>query len=131
MPRKLVRIPLPGSVPAERAVLLVAADERPFALSGKWAGSRAIVGSEPTHHADPFTALGAKDPDWVPHTGGQSGSFTETGVGGGWFGVLPFPLGRAIERTGDPPPRPIPSPSSLMSFYDHVLRLDVDGQWWL
>jgi para-aminobenzoate synthetase/4-amino-4-deoxychorismate lyase len=133
MPRKLVRIPLPGTVPAERAVLLVAGDDRPFALCGAWAGSRAIVGSRPTRTAPPFTALAEGRPDFHPDTGGQPGqpeeSVTEV-IGGGWFGVLPFPLGREVERTGPPPPRPTPSPPSLMRFHDHVLRLDAKGQWW-
>jgi para-aminobenzoate synthetase / 4-amino-4-deoxychorismate lyase len=134
MPPELVRLPLPGSVPAERAALLVAGDRRPFALCGNWAGSRAVVGSDPLHTAPPFTAL--TDPSargwavWHQEIGWKTAHPQEAVVGGGWFGVLGFPLGRDVERIGDPPPRPIPSPPSSMAFYDHVLRLDRDGQWW-
>ena len=119
MPRKLVRLPLPGSVPADRAVFLVAGDERPFALCGAWANSQAIVGSEPID-----------DPDWVSPGDTQMGRSDEGVTGGGWFGVLGFPLARHIERIGHSPPRPVPSPPSLLSFYDHVLRCDDKGQWW-
>ncbi|HEV2061792.1 MAG TPA: hypothetical protein VGR12_02975, partial [Solirubrobacteraceae bacterium] len=130
MPRELVRTPLPGTVPAARAALLVAGDDRPFALCGKWAGSQALVGSEPVRTADPFAALAESDPAWPSDTGGQPGVPEEGVTGGGWFGVIPFPVGRQIERTGPPPPRPVPSPPSVMSFYDHLLRMDTSGQWW-
>ena len=134
MPPELLRIPLPGDVPADHAVFLVAGDERPFALCGKWAGSRAIVGSDPLGEADPFDALDkgwsslGPETDPYPHTPPTGGATTE--VGGGWFGVLGFPLAREVERIGDPPPRPVPSPPSVLRFYDHVLRLDAEGRWW-
>src|SRR5687768_1319236 len=102
MPPELRRIPVAGSVPAEHAGFLVAGDERPFAIVGKWAGSAAIVGSEPLRSG--------KCPALPSHTDGQAGHSAKEGVGGGWFGVLGFPLGREIERIGDPPPRPVPSP---------------------
>ena len=122
MPPDLVRVPLPGSVPASRAVLLVCGDDRPFALCGAWANSAAIVGSNP---------VAGKHPAWPSPADGRPGRFAEDAVGGGWFGVLGFPLARDVEQIGDPPPRPIPSPPSSLSFYDHVLRLDREGQWWL
>src|SRR5687767_14893607 len=98
MPPEVLRVPLPGSVPAEHAVFLVAQDDRPFALCGAWAGSAAIVGSEPVREADPFEALAAERPDVPP----QAGTSGRSVVGGGWFGVLGFPLGRRVERTGHP-----------------------------
>src|SRR5688500_5919735 len=112
MPPELLRIPLPGDVPAEHAVYLVAGDDRPFALCGKWAGSRAIVGSEPLAESDPFEALAIKRGTLASDTDGQAPHF----VGGGWFGVLNFPLGRGVERIGHPPPRPTPSPPTLLRF---------------
>jgi anthranilate/para-aminobenzoate synthase component I len=115
MPPQLLRVPLPGDVPAEHAAMLVCGDSRPFALVGKWADSRAICGSEP-----------GGCPGSAPPAGGQAGQ----PVGGGWFGVLGYQLGREVERVGDPPPRPVPAPPSLVQFYDHVLRLDRGGQWW-
>ena len=125
-PPRLVRAPLPGTVAAEHAALLVAHDERPFALCGKWARSAALCGSEPVRSGtDPFVEWGA-----VEERGASGEAAASGAVGGGWFGVLGFQLGRDIERVGDPPPRPTPQPSSLMSFYDHVLRLDSEGQWW-
>ncbi|HEX8083807.1 MAG TPA: chorismate-binding protein [Solirubrobacteraceae bacterium] len=118
MPPELLRIPLAGDVPAEHAVFLVAGDERPFALCGKWAGSRAIVGSEP------------RCVTWASYSAQNVTHLEGDGVGGGWFGVLGFQLGRNFERTGDPPPRPIPQEAVRLAYYDHVLRLDRDGRWW-
>jgi para-aminobenzoate synthetase/4-amino-4-deoxychorismate lyase len=94
----------------------VAGDERAFALVGDWAGSRAIVGSCPVRLADSFEAL-----DELPDIAGS-------GVGGGWFGWLGFGLG--VEPRPPAPPRPVPLPGGSLGFYDHVLRLDLDGQWW-
>ena len=121
MPPTLVRTPLPGTVSAEQAALIVIEDSRPFALVGKGARSAALCGSEPT----------AIDEGCVTfcQTGRQNVTHPHA-VGGGWFGVLGFQLGREVEAVGGPPPRPTPSPSSLMSFYDHLLRLDDEGQWW-
>jgi para-aminobenzoate synthetase / 4-amino-4-deoxychorismate lyase len=108
---------LDGAVSAADAALLVAGDERPFALVGEWAGSRAVVGSCPLRVAgDAFEAL-----DELPHADGS-------GVGGGWFGWLGYGLG--VEPRPPSPPRPVPLPSSSLGFYDHVLRLDASGQWW-
>jgi para-aminobenzoate synthetase/4-amino-4-deoxychorismate lyase len=102
--------------------MLVSGDSRPFALVGKWASSGAICGSEPVRAGEGGEWFGL-----ASHTDAQ---VTHTAVGGGWFGVLGFQLGRHIERIGDPPPRPVPAPPSLMQFYDHVLRRDKDGRWW-
>jgi para-aminobenzoate synthetase/4-amino-4-deoxychorismate lyase len=108
---------LDGAVSAADAALLVAGDERPFALVGEWASSRAIVGSMPLRVAgDAFEAL-----DDLPDVHGS-------GVGGGWFGWLGYGLG--VEPRPPGPPRPVPLPLSSLAFYDHVLRLDLDGQWW-
>jgi para-aminobenzoate synthetase/4-amino-4-deoxychorismate lyase len=101
---------------AADAALLVADDERPFALVGDWAGSRAIAGSCPTRLAEGFDAL-----DSLPDVDGS-------GVGGGWFGWLGYGLG--VEPRPPGPPRPVALPDAALGFYDHVLRLDVDGQWW-
>src|SRR4051794_14216348 len=112
--------PLDGAVPAADAALLVAGDERPFALVGSWAGSLAIVGSCPVRVSgdgdDPFELL-----DQLPDADGG-------GVGGGWFGYLGYELG--VEPVPPSAPRPVPLPSAALAFYDHVLRLDLDGQWW-
>jgi hypothetical protein len=48
--------PLEGAVSAADAALLVAGDERPFALVGDRAGSQAVVGSQPLRLADFFEA---------------------------------------------------------------------------
>lgn len=47
MPARALRIPLRGSVSAADAGLLLRSDERPFVLSGDWAGGAALLGSEP------------------------------------------------------------------------------------
>src|SRR5437763_3988149 len=98
----------------------------PFALTGRWAGGGAIVGSAPLVVADPgsdpFATL-----DALPPLGGR---YPEGAVGGGWFGWLGYRLGRRIERIRPGPPRPVPLPEFHLAYYDHVLRLDADGQWW-
>jgi para-aminobenzoate synthetase/4-amino-4-deoxychorismate lyase len=129
-PFRLVTTRLAGNVPAARAALLVAGDRAPFALCGSWASSRAVVGSEPVRLAGEG---GGAAGTWLQFWSDSDQNLNHVGesaVGGGWFGVLGFQLGRQFERIGDPPPRPVPRPSSLMQFHDHVLRLDDDGQWW-
>jgi para-aminobenzoate synthetase/4-amino-4-deoxychorismate lyase len=116
---------LAGSVSAAEAALLVRGDERPFALSGDWAGGAALVGSEPVTVAraeeDPFAVL-----DRQPQTGGDGDAV----VGAGWFGFLGYALGARLERVPIGPRRPAPLPDFSLAFYDHLLRLDASGQWW-
>ena len=125
MPARPLRIPLAGSVSAPEAGLLVRGDERPFALSGEWAGGAALVGSQPVtagrEEDDPF-ALFDRQPAMEP--GGDAV------VGGGWFGYLGYALGARLERVPSRPRRPTPLPEFRLAFYDHLLRLDADGQWW-
>ena len=124
MAARPVRIPLAGAVGVAEAGLLVRGDERPFALTGDWAGGAALVGSEPVEVAreedDPFTLL-----DRRPAV--QEGDAV---VGGGWFGYLGYALGRRLERVPCGPRRPVPLPEFSLAFYDHLLRLDTQGQWW-
>jgi para-aminobenzoate synthetase/4-amino-4-deoxychorismate lyase len=98
----------------------------PFALVGAWAGGGAVLGSEPVAVAapdvDPFALL-----DELPGIDGES---PEGAVGGGWFGYLGYGLGERVERLPPPPPRPSPMPPFSFAYYDHVLRLDAQGQWW-
>jgi para-aminobenzoate synthetase / 4-amino-4-deoxychorismate lyase len=124
---RLVRIPLDGSVSAERAALLVRGDARPFALTGAWAGGGALVGSEPARVADagddPFALL-----DEQPEI--DAGADAGDSVGGGWFGYLGYSLGATLEPVPPSPPRPAPLPAFSLGFYDHLLRLDRNGRWW-
>ncbi|MFA9564775.1 MAG: aminodeoxychorismate synthase component I, partial [Acidimicrobiales bacterium] len=107
----------PGDVLAS-----LAEDGHAFALTGRWAGSAAIVGSAPLHvlppGEDPFAHL--------TFAGGTPGG----AVGGGWFGILGYQLGTHIEALPPAPPRPIPLDQSWLGLYDHVLRLDRQGRWW-
>jgi para-aminobenzoate synthetase/4-amino-4-deoxychorismate lyase len=113
-------IPLPGSWSVADALRAVRDDERPFALVGSWAGSRALVGSAPARVLrDAFPSAGPDQP-----------AVTDGFVGGGWFGMLGFAMGRQVERLPPPPPRPAPLPDAAFGWYDHVLRLDRDGRWW-
>jgi para-aminobenzoate synthetase/4-amino-4-deoxychorismate lyase len=124
---RAVRIALDGDVPAAHAGLLVADDERPFALVGRWAGAAAIAGSAPVRVADdaedPFALL-----DEQPLVSGAPEGF----VGGGWFGMLGYGLGRRLEALQPPPPAPAGErlPDAVLAFHDHVLRLDRGGRWW-
>jgi para-aminobenzoate synthetase/4-amino-4-deoxychorismate lyase len=120
-----LRIPLEGRVSATEACLLVRGDARPFALCGDWAGGAALVGSEPLSVAgaadEPFALL-----DRPQRIAGDG----EAVVGGGWFGYLGYALGAHLERVPRGPRRPSPLPGFSLAFYDHLLRLDADGQWW-
>ncbi len=120
-----VRVALPGTVSAADACLLVRGDEHAFALAGAWAGGGALVGSEPLATAaadeDPFALLD-RQPDVADGD--------PAAVGGGWFGYLGYRLGARVERIPPGPPRPSALPDFALAFYDHLLRLDCDGQWW-
>ena len=119
----LVRVPLDLSLAPERVLLALRDEPWPFALVGRWAGGGAIVGCAPTTllapGEDPFTRL-----EDLPEPTGDAV------VGGGWFGWLGYGLGALVERIPPRPPRPVPLPDAHLAFYDHVLRLDEDGQWW-
>jgi para-aminobenzoate synthetase/4-amino-4-deoxychorismate lyase len=126
---RAVRVALAGDVPAAHAGLLMRDDTRPFALVGRWAGAAALAGGEPVRIADadredPFALLDEQPPleDEIP----------DGFVGGGWFGVLSYGLGRRLETLGAPPPAPAGErlPATTLAFYDHLLRCDGDGQWW-
>ena len=155
---RLVRIPLDGTVTAHEGALLVRGDTHPFTLAGDWAGGGALVGSEPvtiaTSEEDPFAlldrqpAVATSAPDEPASAGGQDvadpagggdavsgeagGADAVSGdaVGGGWFGYLGYNLGARLERVPPPPPRHVPLPDFALAYYDHLLRLDRDGQWW-
>jgi para-aminobenzoate synthetase / 4-amino-4-deoxychorismate lyase len=116
------RARLGGAVQAADAALLVAADAHPVALIGRWAGSQALVASEPlclgSEDADPFALV-----ERVPHVADAA----PEAVGGGWFGFLGYDLGHALHGIA-PTPRRLPRAS--LAYYDHLLRLDAGGQWW-
>ena len=115
-----IRVPLELAPTVADVLRAIRDDARPFALVGEWAGSRAIVGSEPLRVVEGAAAL-----DVLDGTGGSG-----DGVYGGWFGHLGYGLAGAIERLPPPPPRPVPLPVASLGFYDHVLRQDGAGAWW-
>jgi para-aminobenzoate synthetase / 4-amino-4-deoxychorismate lyase len=122
---RFVRIPLPWTLAPEQAALLVREDSRPFALIGRWGGGGALIGADPIRVAspdeDPFALLDDQPVvrDRMPD-----------GVGGGWFGYLGYGLGRRLEPVGPGPPGVVGLPAFELAFYDHLLRLHRDGQWW-
>jgi para-aminobenzoate synthetase/4-amino-4-deoxychorismate lyase len=122
-PVRAVAVPLECSLPAGRVLLALRDEPWPFALTGRWAGGGALVGSSPLAlleaGADPFATLDALPP--------ATGSAV---VGGGWFGWLGYGLGARVEALPPPPPRPRPLPDAQLAYYDNVLRLDADGRWW-
>jgi para-aminobenzoate synthetase / 4-amino-4-deoxychorismate lyase len=129
---RLVRIPLAGGPAPAEAALLVREDDRPFALTGDWAGGGALVGSEPVRvapaDADPFALLD-EQPE-VETEGSDVEADGSGAVGGGWFGYLGYSLGATLEPVPSSPPRPAPLPRFALAFYDHLLRLDAEGRWW-
>ncbi len=121
-----LREPLGSAASLADVVRAVRDDARPFALVGEWAGSRAIVGSEPLRVVEGAAVL-----DVLAGSGAEGDANGEgEAVGGGWFGYLGYGLGAAIERLPPPPPRPVPLPTASLGYYDHVLRLDAAGAWW-
>jgi para-aminobenzoate synthetase / 4-amino-4-deoxychorismate lyase len=117
-----VRVPLELAPSLAGVVRAVRDDARPFALVGDWAGSRAIVSSEPLRVVEGPAVLDVLgEHEWAGDGGG---------VGVGWFGYLGYGLASAIERLPPAPPRPVPLPVASLGFYDHVLRQDADGAWW-
>jgi len=128
-PVTFLREPLGAGLEPWQAPLLLRDDPRPFALLGSWAGgSRAVAGSCPVRVSaegeDPFALL-----DEQPTVAG--GPIPPGAVGGGWAGMLGFGLARRLEEAGGPPPRPVPLPLAALAWYDHVLRCDAEGAWWL
>ncbi len=125
----VVRVPLAWTLAPETAALLVRDDQRPFALIGRWAGGGALIGSEPVRVAsaeeDPFALL-----DQQPFLKGGPGDRRGFAVAGGWFGALPYRLGRRLEPVSADPPTAVAPPESHLAFYDHLLRCDDDGRWW-
>ncbi len=139
--------------PPEDVVAAFAADERPFALLGAWAGGGALLGSEPMvvapaggvggprRHAerrqapsgvaadvDPFDVLDSV-PLRPPGTPGAPGG--GDAVGGGWFGYLGHQCAAHVEALPAPGPRPVPVAPFALGFYDHVLRYrSPEGQWY-
>jgi len=124
-PARPVRIPLAGALEAAQAPLLVRGDERPFALCGALAGGGALVSSEPVAVAAP-----GDDPFALLHRQPELAEGGDAVVGGGWFGYLGYGLGARLERVPPAPRRPLALPDFALAFYDHLLRLDREGQWW-
>ncbi|MBN8866584.1 MAG: aminodeoxychorismate synthase component I [Solirubrobacterales bacterium] len=120
-----MRVALEGAVPPGHEAQLVRGDARPFAMVGEWAGGGALVGSEPVRVAaeteDPFALLAERD-----EADGPADHF----VGGGWFGYLGFELGVPGETPTMSPPSRERLPRFSLARYDHLLRLDAEGQWW-
>jgi para-aminobenzoate synthetase / 4-amino-4-deoxychorismate lyase len=125
---RLVAEPLSLGWTAADATRALRGDDRPFVLSGAWAGGSVIAGSEPVRVArpdeDPFALL-----DDLPEVEGLADA-PAGAVGGGWFGHLGFALGHLVERLPPPPPARDVLPPFALALYDHILRRDADGRWW-
>ncbi len=121
------RSTLPGRVPPEHAALLVADAPAALALTGGWAGVRAVAAAEPLltlgPGEDPFAALD-RQPVLDP------ASDPAVRVGGGWFGALGYGLAGLAEPTVPSPPRQLRLPAAPLAFHDWVLVCDTDGAWW-
>jgi len=124
-----LREPLDVTIAAPRAALILRGEDRPFALIGAWAGGGALLGSQPVRVSGPGDDLFALL-DEVPRVAPPGGDEPERIVGGGWVGFLGFEARHRVEPGHPPPPRPVPLPDGALSYYDHVLRMDVTGRWW-
>ena len=122
---RVVRTPLTTAKTVKSVLRAACDDERPFALVGVWGGRRAFVGSDPL-----LVVEGCDDPFSLFDRQPEITDTLPGATGGGWVGYLGYGLGAQIERLPASPPRPVPVPSSLLAFYDHVLVLDDAGQWW-
>src|SRR4051794_17380758 len=120
---RAVRIPLEGTPAPHEAVRTLRGDTGPFALVGDWAGGGALLGSEPIRVAYPGEdAFALLDEQPVVEPAGAV-------VGGGWFGVLGYRLGRLVEELPADPPSPTPLPAAALAFHDHLVRFD-GKRWW-
>ncbi|MGH2916799.1 MAG: chorismate-binding protein [Solirubrobacteraceae bacterium] len=139
----LTRTPLRCALAPADVLARLRDEPLPFALVGDWAGGGAIVGADPACVADP-----SEDPfallDLVPAVAGGpsaaaygraavaggASAAAAGGVGGGWFGWLGYRLAALVERVPLAPRCPVALPDFHLAYYDHVLRLDLDGRWW-
>ncbi|MGA2528161.1 MAG: aminodeoxychorismate synthase component I [Acidimicrobiales bacterium] len=122
---RAVRVPLDMDKTPSALLRAAGRDARPFALVGSWAGGRALIGSDPL-----VVVEGSQDPFAVLDEQPMIKKAPPGVTGGGWVGYLGYDLGRMIERLPAPPRRPVPMPSSILAFYDHLVVLDESGQWW-
>jgi len=128
IPAQARRVRLDGTLPAARAIELVAADRAPVVLVGDWAATTAIVASEPLTTAHPGSSP-ALHLDRLPAT--QQADEQPASVGGGWIGLIGYgAAARLLDDTLAHPPLRERLPASALSFYDHVLVRDGDGVWW-
>lgn len=128
---EVLRVPLQARHGVAEVLRQASSDPRPFALSGRWAGGGALVGSAPLvvldEPADPFAVLD-RQPALSPLAVSQLG---EGAVGGGWVGYLGYGLGALVEQLPKSLPRRHQVPLSVLCFYDHLLHYDnQSGQWW-
>ena len=122
---RVVKVPLAMNKSPSAVLRAVRGGARPFALFGSWSGGRALVGSDPlvvVEDADDPFALVDQQPEIAAAVPGATG--------GGWVGYLGYALGGLVERLPSPPRRPVPLPSSMLAFYDHVVTCDGSGDWW-
>ncbi|MGZ4172848.1 MAG: aminodeoxychorismate synthase component I [Solirubrobacteraceae bacterium] len=120
----LFRAPLHSRLSLGAALRCLHDTDRPFALTGAWAGGGALLGHSPLRVAgkdeDAFGLLAESPQD--PGAG--------TFVGGGWIGYLGYPMRASVERVDPPPPASHSMPAFALAYYDHVVRRDADGAWW-
>ena len=121
----------PGqSAPSPLSVLrLLRADRHPFALTGAWAGGRAVLGSEPvTTHTTPPDLAAVLGGAIAQQDAGQQGAV----FGSGWVGYLGYRLSRHLQAV--PPATAAPGrpmlPPCWFGYYDHVLVHDPRAGTW-
>jgi para-aminobenzoate synthetase / 4-amino-4-deoxychorismate lyase len=117
-------MPAPGLGLSPLAVLrLLRGDRHPFALTGVWAGGRAVLGSEPvttrTAPADLTDVLGGGG---APRDDEARDSDPGVAFGGGWVGYLGYGVSRRVHAGT--------LPRCWFGYYDHVLVQDPQTGTW-
>ncbi len=123
---RAIRVPLDSLLTPTDVLRAAARDGEAFALTGKWTGGGALVGSDPL-----VVIEGSDDPFGVlDHQPSLTEAEPDT-VGGGWIGYLGYRLGSTIERVPLGLRRPDPPPGLMLGFYDHLLRYEAaTSRWW-
>jgi para-aminobenzoate synthetase/4-amino-4-deoxychorismate lyase len=120
----VVRRELPGGLSPAAVLALLRRDPHPFALTGRWAGCEAVLGSRPV-------AVAAAPGDLDQILGGRCSPAGGQGhFAGGWVGYLGYGLAGRLHALPPAPGGPRQLPACWFGYYDHVL-VRRGGRWFV